>query len=290
MNILLRKVKGSTFELTLEVLLKKQMTEGVSSEPRPAGCFLGSPQRPDKPYRDSQSASFGQPPPRPGTHLLPPVRGAQEASVAPPQGLAQLPVLPHPHLQRQRRYPGPRSSSPGPLRAARTHLRELPEALRPGGLLEGVPRVGLDGRAVPVPVHLRAAGGQRKPRSPSPSPLPSSPHLTPLPPLTSVTKRRLRGRAGCRHSASSSRSSSSAAPPLHPQHPLQQPRSASAAIAPPPSSFFPPPGPARRCLRLPPALRARGLPGARLRRRPAGPVAALRRRAGPCAPHSGRVR
>lgn len=34
------------------------------------------------------------------THLLPPVRGAEEVAVPPPQGLAQLPLLPHPHLQR----------------------------------------------------------------------------------------------------------------------------------------------------------------------------------------------
>lgn len=53
------------------------------------------------------------PPPRaPVADLLPPVRVAEEAAVTPPQGLAQLPLLPHPHLQRQ---PGVTGGRPRPV-------------------------------------------------------------------------------------------------------------------------------------------------------------------------------
>lgn len=125
------------------------LPKGATRSPGPRGG-------PGPPWggRERRSPSRGA-----GTDLLPPVRVGEEVAVAPPQGLAQLPLLPHPHLQRHRASLAVRTPARPPPRLAslRSHLRELPESLGPSALLVRVLREGLDGRAVSVPVHLRAA-------------------------------------------------------------------------------------------------------------------------------------
>lgn len=152
------------------------LPKGATRSPGPRGG-------PGPPWggRERRSPSGGA-----GTDLLPPVRVVEEASVAPPQGLPQLPLLPHPHLQRHRASPAVRTPARPPppasprLASPRSHLRELPESLGPGALLVRVPRKGLDGRAVSVPVHLRAAPRHPSPARPArPGPAPSA---SPRPP------------------------------------------------------------------------------------------------------------